>query len=188
VRRLTPLLLTCLFALPAFAEDASGHVLEFGLYGGYYDFDRQTDMKDRALFGLRAGVRLASWAVLDVEFDEVYTSRELSGNSARQLSMGLHLRAALMRSRLAPIALAGVSLVAFDDADDPDSYGDAYDIGLGLRFLANERWKLRAEWMLRSQPVRLYAQDPDSGELTPEGDETVALYSRSYRLSVAYVF
>lgn len=162
-------------------------VLEFGPYIGYYDFDQLTAFKDFGLFGARAGVHLSSWLCLEGEFDEVYTQRHRTGNRARQISFGLHARLEPGRWRLAPMALIGGAFVMLDDTEDADAYGEALDLGAGLRFLASPRWILRAEWMLRRQPFQLHREV--EGEEGPElQSEAVTLWGRAYRLGVSYVF
>jgi hypothetical protein len=75
--------------------------------------------------------------------------------------------------------------VAFDDSEDPDSYGDAWDGGLALAYRVNPRWLVRAEWMLRFQRFTLV--DPN---LSPEmqDNQVQDTWARSIHLGVYYVF
>jgi len=186
MRPILPCLLACLaLASPAAGEE--GWVLEFGPYSGHYDFDRLTSFVDRALFGARMTVHLNAWAKLDAEFDEVYTRRSVTDNRARQVSLALHVRAEREDWVWSPSLLAGLAFVGLDDAEDPDAYGDAFDIGGGLRWKVADRWNLRADWMLRRQVFRVFRQE-EAGDVAFEVEEAQTLWARSLRIGVAYVF
>jgi hypothetical protein len=164
------------------------HVLEFGPYVGYFDFDRLSQMDDGFMAGVRVGVRGTPWLNFEMEFDEVYTSRHISGNRARQITLAGHLRVEPWQRNIAPTFLAGAALVAYDDEDDPDAYGDAYDLGVGVRWAARADWCVRAEWMLRGQSYRLYEASANDGALVTSDDGPKTLWSRTLRVGVAYVF
>ena len=183
MRRLLPLLLL-LLAVSAHAE---GWVLEFGPYGGFYDFDRSVAFEDKGLVGLRAGVRLGGPWQIEAEFDEVYTRREISGHRARQVTLALHGRYEPLDRTFSPSLLAGTAFVALDDSEDADAFGEALDLGLGVRWRAHPRWVLRAEWMLRRQDYRIHRLDAESVPQPVEGEEQ-ALWGRSLRVGVAHVF
>jgi hypothetical protein len=175
---------------PAGADTPDGRndwVLEFGPYVGYYVFDDLAYFEDRGLFGARLGVKLSSWARAEGEFDEVYTSREVSGNRARQVSIALHFRGEPARWRLSPSVVAGIAFVALDDSDDADAFSEAWDMGLGLRYEVTPRWVLRLDGMLRRQRMRIYRLD-EEGNPTPTSEEAETLWGRSVRLAVLYVF
>ncbi|HKK70404.1 MAG TPA: outer membrane beta-barrel protein [Candidatus Krumholzibacteria bacterium] len=192
-RILCTILAGCLLAslaTPAEARDRAPDrwVLEFGPYVGYYDFDRLTDYEDFGLFGARLGAQMSSWLRLEGSFDEVYTERAVSGNSARQVSFGLHARIEPWATRWAPFLLVGGALVILDDSDDPDSYGEAYDVGLGLRYMANRHWMVRGEWVLRRQAFsRWTVQQDELGDLELV-DDGVSLWGRALRIGASYVF
>ncbi len=177
-------------ATAAVADDARPDrwVLEFGPYVGYYDFDRLTDYEDFGLFGARLGAQMAPWLRLEGSFDEVYTERAVSGNSARQVSFGLHARIEPWSTRLAPFALLGGALVILDDSEDPDAYGEAYDLGLGLRYMATRHWMVRGEWVLRRQAFSRWTVEQDElGDLQLV-DDGVSLWGRALRIGASYVF
>jgi len=158
----------------------SGWPLEFGPYSGYYDFDRVTQFRDRALFGARVALRPESAWSVEAEFEEVYTRRTSTDNAARQVAFAAHLRYEPLRSAISPSFLAGMAFVGLDDQDDPDSYGEAVDFGAGLRWRVGQGWTLRAEWMLRRQSVLLHRLDGTQEELD--------LYGRAFRLGAGYAF
>jgi hypothetical protein len=170
--------------------------LEFGPYVGSYDFDASTWFEDRALVGLRAGVRVTPHVWLDAEFDEVYTRRERSGNSARQISLAVHGRVEpASRSRVSPTLLLGIAIVGLDDSEDPDAFSEAYDMGAGLRVRVTSRWAVRGEWMLRAQRFRLLPTPGESTSGTPAleaadaaGVEASTLWSRALRIGASYAF
>ena len=82
----------------------------------------------------------------------------------------------------------GVALVMFDDADDPDAYGDAYDVGLGVRYMATRNWLVRAEWILRRQAFSVWRPGRnDQGAIVLQ-DDAVSLWGRSLRIGASYVF
>lgn len=177
--------------LPSAAQEAGdgegGWVLEFGPYIGYYDFDAVTEFVDRGLFGARASVHASDAILFEAEFDEVYTRRDISDNGARQISLALHARYEPLSSRFSPSLLGGVAFVGLDDTDDPDAYGEALDVGLGVRFRATPRWMLRAEWMLRRQRFRLYEVVESEGVLPIESDAQ-SVWGRGFRVGASYVF
>lgn len=163
-------------------------VLEFGPYAGYYDFDAITEFEEFAVFGLRLGARVSGWMRVEASFDEVYTSRKITDNRARQVSFNLHARIEPFDTRVAPFALLGTAFVILDDADDPDAFGQAYDSGLGLRWNWRPQWLVRAEWVLRRQEFQLWRSiEEESGARSLES-EAVTLWSRSVRLGLSYVF
>jgi hypothetical protein len=182
-------------ACPAAAEDSGppsagfraggAWQLEFGPLLGYYDFDPVTHFEDGLLAGLRLGARRSPHFQVEAEFTEVYTSREGTGNRARQISAALHLRWEPLEGHWSPSLMGGVAFVAFDDSEDPDSYGDAWDGGLALAYRVNPRWLVRAEWMLRFQRFTLI--DPN---LSPEmqDNQVQDTWARSIHLGVYYVF
>lgn len=159
--------------------------LEFGPLLGYYDFDPATYFEDGLLAGLRLGARRSPQVQVEAEFTEVYTSREGTGNRARQVSAAFHVRYEPLEGHWSPSVMGGVAFVAFDDSEDPDSYGDAWDGGLALAYRVSPRWVLRAEWMLRYQRFTLV--DPN---LSPEmqDNEVQDTWARSIHLGVYYVF
>jgi hypothetical protein len=173
-------------SLRAVAQE--GHVLEFGPYVGYFDFDRLNQMDDGFMAGIRVGVHGTPWLNFEMEFDEVYTSRHISENRARQISLAGHVRFEPWQMNIAPTLLAGAALVAYDDEDDPDAYGDAYDLGVGVRWAARATWFVRAEWMLRGQSFRLYETSAAGGTLVSSDAGPKTLWSRTLRIGVAYVF
>ena len=190
----TALALVCLLVLVASvgsARAASGSprwVLEFGPYAGHYDFDALTGFEDFAVFGARLGARMSPWLRIEGSFDEVYTSRSGTDNSARQVSFGLHARIEPWSTRLAPYLLAGGAFVILDDAEDPDAWGEALDVGLGARWNWRERWLLRAEWMLRRQNFQLWRAVDDGNGGTVLDGEAVTLWGRSLRVGISHVF
>ena len=184
------LLLTIVLASgPVRADDPPPRwVLEFGPYVGYYDFDRLTDMQDFAVFGARLGAHASPWLRLEASFDETYTERLRSDNRARQVAFGLHARIEPWSTRWAPFAMVGAAFVVFDDADDPDAFGEAYDLGLGLRFMATRHWMVRGEWVLRRQDFSIWSpQANELGDLELESD-FATLWGRSFRIGASYVF
>ena len=169
------------------AGDGDGWVLEFGPYVGYYDFDAVTEFVDRGLFGARASVHATETVLFEAEFDEVYTRRDISGNGARQITLALHGRYEPLSRRFSPSMFGGVAFVALDDTDDPDAYGEALDMGLGVRYRATPRWMLRAEWMLRRQRFRLYEVVASEGVVPIESDAQ-SVWGRGFRVGASYVF
>lgn len=167
--------------------EAEGWVLEFGPYGGHYDFDRVTAFQDRALFGARVTVHLNGWVKLDAEFDEVYTRRSRTDGRARQVSLALHGRVEREDWTWSPSLLMGLAFVGLDDAEDPDAYGEAHDLGGGVRWKLADRWNLRAEWMLRRQVFRVFRQVATDEEPV-EVEDSQTLWGRSLRIGVSYVF
>lgn len=188
MRQILPLALVLFVGLAPSATAAPGHVLEFGPYAGYFDFDRLSRMDDGFMAGVRLGVHSTPWLNFELEFDEVYTSRHITDNRARQITLAGHARVEPWRGVLAPSFLLGAALVAYDDEDDPDAYGDAYDVGVGVRWQPRADWHLRADWMLRAQSYRIYEAASDGGGLVAVDDEPVTLWSRALRVGVAYVF
>jgi len=188
--------LTALFLLvasfgagPAHAQDEPPRwVLEFGPFVGFYDFDTLTDYEDFGLFGARLGIHAAEWMRLEGSFEEVYTEREVTGNSARQVTFALHARIEPWSTRVAPFAIVGAALVINDDSDDPDAYGDAYDTGLGVRWMASPHWIVRGEWVLRRQAVSLWRLGTDELGDNVLQDEAVTLWGRALRIGASYVF
>lgn len=190
-RTVAGLLLLLMFLGPDAANaqsKAQRWVLEFGPYGGHYDFDRLTQFEDFPVFGLRLGARMRQWLRVEGSFDEVYTQRAISGNNARQVTFALHARVEPWRWPVAPFALVGTGLVILDDAEDPDAFGQAFDIGAGLRWNWAPRWILRGEWVLRRQDFALWKSVPDGAGGFDLQSEPVTLYGRAYRLGVSYVF
>lgn len=163
-------------------------VLEFGPYVGFYDFDRLTQYEDFPVFGMRLGARMTQWLRIEGSFDEVYTDRAVSGNSARQVSFGMHARIEPWLWPLAPYALAGTALVILDDSEDPDAFGQALDVGAGLRWSWAPRWMLRGEWVLRRQDFELWRSIADGSGGLELRSEPVSLYGRAFRLGVSYAF
>lgn len=182
-------LLGLILTAPARAEQGPAPwVLEFGPFVGVYDFDQLTAYEDFGLFGARLGVHASPWLRLEASFEEVYTQRARTGNSARQVSFAMHARIEPWRARVAPFALLGAAMVIMDDSDDPDAYGDAYDIGLGARWMANDNWLVRGEWVLRRQAASLWrVQLDDLGDASLV-DEAVTLWGRALRIGASYVF
>jgi hypothetical protein len=177
-------------ALPAAAQspEASGPWrLEFGPWVGHYDFDRLTRFEDRFVFGLRLGARRSELFQIEAEFGEVYTSREVTSNAARQISLALHGRLSpLVDGPVSPTLLAGMAFVALDDERDPDSFGEAWDLGLGVVWRANGRWRVRADFLLRYQRFTLF--DPaQEGTMEPVGDVR-GLWARQWSVGVFHVF
>ncbi len=189
---------TAATAAPSGAAGGSGtRVLEFGPYLGAYDFDASTWFEDSALFGLRATARLSRVFLLDAEFDEVYTRRERSNNTARQISVAVHGRVEPLRSRLSPTLLAGVAFVGLDDSEDPDAFSEAYDIGTGLRARITSCWSARAEWLLRRQEFRVLtlatASDgtgtgAQSSQTSAVNAQPTQMWGRAMRVGLAYAF
>ena len=162
-------------------------VLEFGPYTGHYDFDRLTGFVDRTLYGARATVHLNRFAKFDAEFDEVYTRRTVTDRRARQITLAGHARFEVERWAWSPSLFAGIAFVGLDDAEGPDFYGDAHDLGAGLRWKMTDRWNLRGEWMLRRQVFQgLRRQDDDTLPADEPGNRS--LWGRSLRVGVGYVF
>lgn len=178
------------------ATTPSGRTLEFGPYVGAYDFDPSTWFEDRALVGLRASVRMTPHIQLDAEFDEVYTRRERSGNSARQVSLALHGRVEpASTARISPSLLLGIAFVALDDSEAPDAFSEAYDLGGGARVQLTSRWTLRAEWMVRAQRFQvLQTPRATTGETAAPSEDDAAgveastLWGRALRIGAAYAF
>jgi hypothetical protein len=161
--------------------------LEIGPYGGYYDFDAMTQFEDQGMFGARGAVILDTWARIEAEFDEVYTRRTVSDHRARQISFALHGRLQPLQGRWSPHLIFGPALVLFDDSDDPDAFGEAWDVGLGVIGRLGDRWRVRAEWMLRRQTMSILRVDADSGESVVVEDDQV-LWGRSLRVGFLYEF
>ena len=184
------LLLVAAMAFPCGAVAAEpDRKLEFGPYFGYFDFDSATRFEDFGLFGARLGARVETWLTLEVGFDEVYTERQVSGNSARQMTFSLYGRIEPWRARVTPYLLGGLAFVMFDDTDDPDAFGDASDIGFGGHWSLREGWLLRAEFLLRRQRMELLRAsfDADGARVLEEvGPRT--LWGRSWRVGVSRVF
>ncbi len=170
---------------PAFEHGRGAWTLEFGPLVGSYHFDAVTYFKDAPLFGARLGARRSEHFQLEAEFTEVYTSRRITGNSARQVCVALHGRGMKWVGAWQPSVLGGIAFTGLDDSSDPDSFGDAWDVGLGLGHHLNHRWVVRLEWMLRYQRFSLF--DPN---LPPESqDERVrGTWAHSYSLGVQYGF
>lgn len=184
-----PLLVLVIAALPARAEEPPPRwVLEFGPFVGFYDFDRLTEYEDFGLFGARLGAHASPWLRLEASFEEVYTERVRTGNSARQVTFAMHGRIEPWDTRVAPFAILGAALVILDDSDDPDAYGDAYDIGLGVRWMASRHWLVRGEWVLRRQAVSLGRLGLDELGDTVIQSEAVTLWGRALRIGASYVF
>jgi Outer membrane protein beta-barrel domain len=181
-------LLLCVIGGGALAPAAAAETwqLEFGPYVGRYGFDSLTRFDDFAMFGARLGVRVRPWLVAEGGFDEVYTSREITDNRARQVSLTLRTRLEPWSAALRPYALVGAAVVFLDDSEDPDAWGDALDLGLGLGYSINSHWFLRGEWLLRRQGVQLLQVDPEDPNLLVEGAKT--LWGRSFSLGVSRVF
>ena len=72
-------------------------------------------------------------------------------------------------------------------ADDPDAFGEAWDLGLGAIARLGERWRLRAEWMLRRQAMSILRVDPQTGENVVVDEEQI-LWGRSLRVGFLYEF
>jgi hypothetical protein len=167
------------------AQDDDGWRIDFGPYLGYYTFDDATQFKDGGLFGFRLGVHRDHWFRFEAEFDEVYTSREPAGNAARQITLAVHGRFEPQHWRFAPSAFLGLGLVMFDDSDNPDAFGEGYDLGVGLAFRMTDSWRLRADYMARYQNFRV--RDPnypidDPAALSSPTD----LWGSSVRLGAFY--
>lgn len=163
--------------------------LEFGPYFGYFDFDRATRFEDFGLFGARLGARVESWLTLEAGFDEVYTERQVSGNSARQMTFSVYGRVEPWHAKVTPYLLGGLAFVMLDDTDDPDAFGDATDIGLGAHWSPHASWLLRAEFVARRQRMELLRAgfDADGAKVLEEvGPRT--LWGRSWRVGVSRVF
>ena len=189
IRRLTCFLLFFALVGSAHAQrEPERWVLELGPFVGFYDFDRLTDYEDFGLFGARLGVHASPWLRLEGSFEEVYTERVRTGNSARQITFGLHARIEPWHTRVAPFGLLGAALVILDDSDDPDAYGDAYDVGLGVRWMASPRWMVRGEWVLRRQAVSIWRLGRDEFGDTVLEDEAVTLWGRALRIGASHVF
>jgi hypothetical protein len=180
------LLVAAFVAVPRLVH-ADGWTLEIGPYAGYYDFDSLTQFEDQGMFGARGGVILNRWARIEAEFDEVYTRRTVSGSRARQISFALHGRLQPLDGRWSPLLFFGPALVMFDDADAPDAFGDAWDLGLGAVVHLGESWRVRAEWMLRRQSMAILrnVEGPDENVVV-ENDQT--LWGRSLRVGFLYEF
>ena len=159
--------------------------LEFGPLLGSYQFDALTSFEDGPLFGARLAARRSRWFQLEAEFTEVYTRREITGHSARQMSVALHGRFRFPRGRWDPSALLGLAFVGLDDSEDIDSFGDAWDLGLALGYRVSPRWVVRGEWMLRYQRFTVF--DPN---LSPEmqDDDMVGTWARSWLVGAHYSF
>jgi hypothetical protein len=160
--------------------------LEFGPYAGHFGFDRLTRFEDHALFGARLGVRARRWLVVEGGFDEVYTSRAISGNQARQVSLNLRARVEPIDWAVRPYLLVGEAAVFLDDSEDPDAWGDALDLGAGFTYGVDARWILRAEWVLRRQGMELLGNEVDEDGYAIETAEI--LWGRSFTLGVSRVF
>ena len=182
VHRFHPLSAVLCLLVPCSLAGAenSAWVLEFGPYAGYYDFDRMTQFRDQALIGLCMGTRAGEHWRIETEFEEVYTRRDPTDHAARQLVLALHVRYEPLRTRFSPGLFVGLAYVALDDSEAPDSFGEGYDVGLGLRCAVTRTWILRADWLLRRQPVSLHRLDGSQEELTLSG--------RAFRLGAAYAF
>jgi len=159
--------------------------LEFGPLIGSYHFDALTAFKDAPLFGARLGVRRSDHFQIEAEFTEVYTNRHVTGNSARQVCIALHGRGMKWVGSWQPSIMGGIAFVGLDDSEDPDSFGEAWDLGLGLGRHLNHHWMVRMEWMLRYQRFSLF--DPN---ISPESqDERVrGTWAHSFLLGVHYGF
>lgn len=173
-------------SLPAGAA-AGERPLEFGPIGGYYDFDAVTAFEDRGSFGARLGIPLAGPVRWDLEFQEVYTSRVGTGTPARQVSFATRLRYEPFAGRWTPSIPVGVSFLGLDDSRFPDSYGPAWDFGLGALYRASGKWWLRADWMLRRQDLRVHRRTTlGNGEFVSSGTQT--LWGRDFRVGFSRVF
>ncbi len=179
--------LALLLVVTRCARADDGWVLEFGPYVGYFDFDGVTEYEDKGMFGARGTIHLSDTFRLEAEFDEVYTSRRPLDSRARQVTLAMHGRYEPLAGRFSPSALAGLAIVALDDSENPDAYGEAYDLGLGLRLRATERWNVRAEWLLRAQPMRLIMPSEEGAE-NPISSEDLTLWGRYFRVGVFYEF
>ncbi len=159
--------------------------LEVGALAGFYDFDSLTRFEDGPIFGLRLGARRSRCFQLESEFTEVYTSRQVTNHSARQMTVALHGRLHWPMRKWDPSLLFGLAFVGLDDSDDTDSFGEAWDLGLGLGYRVSAQWTLRGEWLLRSQ--RFSVIDPN---LSPQmqSDEVVGSWARSWLVGLHYAF
>ena len=160
--------------------------LEFGPWFGHHDFDRLTRFEDRFVFGLRLGARRSDLFQLEAEFGEVYTSREISGNAARQISLALHGRLEPLDGAVGPTLRAGVAFVSLDDEGDPDSFGEAWDAGAGVVWRANGRWRVRADFLLRYQRFTVF-EPLQEGQMQPVG-AVRGLWARQWSVGVFHVF
>lgn len=183
--RLLTLLILCSCALPASAQEEWR--IDFGPYLGYYDFDEITSFEDGGLFGFRMGIHRDGWFRVEGEFDEVYTSREPVGNAARQITLAIHGRIEPQSWRVAPSALVGVGMVMLDDSDNPDAFGEGYDLGIGLAWRLSASWRIRGEYLARYQRFRV--RDPEAPIDDPEaGSEREDLWGHGYRIGAFYDF
>jgi hypothetical protein len=171
---------------PAVSQDSTRGI-DFGPYLGYYRFDDATQFEDGGLFGFRLGIHGGEWFRFEAEFDEVYTSREPAGNAARQITLAIHGRLEPRSWRIAPSAVLGVGLIMFDDSEQPDAFGEGYDLGAGLAFRISNSWRLRADYIARYQRFRI--RDPNYPIDDPYGQsKPTDLWGRSIRLGAFYEF
>jgi len=159
--------------------------LEFGPLLGFYDFDPLTRFEDAPLFGARLSAGRSRWFRIEGEFTEVYTNREITHHSARQMTVALHGRLRWPHRRWDPSLLLGLAFVGLDDSEDIDSFGEAWDLGVGLGYRLGAHWTLRGEWLLRSQRFSVF--DPN---LSPDrqDNDTVGTWARSWLIGAHYAF
>jgi hypothetical protein len=183
--RLIPILLVlCSLNLPASAQEWR---IDFGPYLGYYDFDEITQFEDGGMFGFRLGIHRDHWFRFEAEFDEVYTNRDPVGNAARQVTLAVHGRFEPQSWRFAPSALIGVGMVMLDDSDQPDAFGEGYDVGVGLAWRVSDSWRIRGEYLARYQRFRV--RDPGAPIDDPDAaSEREDLWAGAYRIGAFYEF
>jgi hypothetical protein len=160
-------------------------ILEFGPLVGYWSFDAVSSFEDAPLVGARLSARRSRHFQIEAEFTEVYTSRRITDNSARQISIAVHGRGMTWWGNWQPSVLGGIAFNGFDDSRDPDSFGEAWDFGLGLGHRLNHRWMLRGEWMLRYQRFVLF--DPNRPPAMQD-DAEHGTWAHSFLLGAHYAF
>lgn len=185
--RILPLVALLLLAGSARAADGPRWRLDFGPYGGYYDFDPSTQFQDGAMGGLRLGLHRDSWFRFEAGFDEVYTKRKPVGNAARQIALSVHGRIEPQWWTVAPSALAGVGFVLFDDSNNPDAFSEGYDFGAGLAWRVSPSWRLRTDFVMRYQKFRI--RDPELPVDDPDAlTDPVGMWGRALRIGAFYDF
>ena len=136
-------------ALPSIAAITPGRG-SVSLYGGWYTFDSEVNLKDKPVGGLRIGYDLTERWAWEAAFDYVRSNLDQGDGSAVKV-YGYRLDALyhfMPKEKLVPYVALGVGGTSseYTNKSVPGNENDyLFDYGAGVKYFLSEAWALRGD-------------------------------------------
>ncbi len=140
------IVLSVALAFPCSAEITPGR-FSVSPFVGWYDFDSDTHLKDKPVYGLRLGYDFTRRWGGEAAFDYVKTEfNQGSGESVNVYGYRLDALYHFMPAeRLVPFLAAGVGGTSGKDTDGDSKSDFLFDYGAGVKYFLSADWALRAD-------------------------------------------